>query len=369
VCTIKASKVAWSWLPGASPTSLDYGLQEHRETCTNKASKIALLWPQSVSPSLHHHGLLLHLLTCWIAASQYLFKECWGAYGNTGVTEVDSGTESTYLANPGVYRQHFISILSYHTLKVHSISCNVWSDSRCPRFGSPQLPGTSTQGSIISSHPIPTLLELLKCWPLEALLCSIYLRWPQVQYIWECKYHWMLSGHTRVNSHLWSYKTLPSPALWATCALELQYISTPGRRGSYLAETGVCNTLPSCYALCSNKQTHKKTWYSSCDFHSSHHKILSEWAGKEYYLSLRMAIHRETRKSASSKEKWNNLKSNHKSPSITKAPSQVCIFRTYPSIKPRLVWLPHSRSCACRSSWLFVAYGDLDNCDRKHWYA
>jgi len=64
-----------------------------------------------------------------------------------------------------------------------------------------------------------------------------------------------------------------------------------------------------------NKQTKEQT---NCNFHSSLLKTLrGKWAGKEYYRSLRMGIHRETRKSACPKEKWNNLKSNLKSTSIT----------------------------------------------------
>ena len=57
-------------------------------------------------------------------------------------------------------------------------------------------------------------------------------------------------------------------------------------RDSSPAETSICNTPPSCYASCSknNKQTN--------DVHSSLLKTLhGKWAGKEYYCSLRTAIH------------------------------------------------------------------------------
>jgi len=81
-------------------------------------------------------------------------------YGDAGVTEVDRVTGSIYSADPGVDRHHLISISSYHTKKIHSIFPNFYSHSLCPRFrGSTQLRGSSTPGSIISSHPIPTLLE------------------------------------------------------------------------------------------------------------------------------------------------------------------------------------------------------------------
>ena len=48
------------------------------------------------------------------------------------------------------------------------------------------------------------------------------------------------------------------------------------------------------------------------DSHSSLLKTLRKWAGKEYYRSLRMAIHK-TKKSVYPKAKWNNLQSNLKS--------------------------------------------------------
>ena len=61
-------------------------------------------------------------------------------YGDTGVSEVDRVTGSIYSADPCVDRHHFISISSNHLL--------------CLR-----LRGSSTPGSIISSHPNHTLLE------------------------------------------------------------------------------------------------------------------------------------------------------------------------------------------------------------------
>jgi len=126
----------------------------------------------------------------------------------------------------------------------------------------------------------------------------------------------------------------------------------------------ICNTPPSCYAPWSKKPNKQTKEQICCNFHSSLLKTLRGlWAGKEYYRSLRMAIHRETRKSACQKVKqpWINLKST----SITLAPSPLWISRAYPSSRPWLVGLPHSRLCSRRSSWLFVIYADLDCCDCK----
>ena len=65
------------------------------------------------------------------------------------------------------------------------------------------------------------------------------------------------------------------------------------------------------------------------------------------------------------KEKWNN----HKSTSITIAPSPLWISRACPSSRPWLVYLPHSCSYAHRSNQLSCGHGGLDYCDSKHRYA
>jgi hypothetical protein len=55
---------------------------------------------------------------------------------------------------------HFHLILSYNE-NTHSIFPNFWSHSLIPRFrGSMQLRGSSRLSNIISSHLLPTLLEL-----------------------------------------------------------------------------------------------------------------------------------------------------------------------------------------------------------------
>jgi hypothetical protein len=43
-------------------------------------------------------------------------------YGDTGVRKVDTVTESIFLADPRVDRHHVISILSYHTMKIYTLS-------------------------------------------------------------------------------------------------------------------------------------------------------------------------------------------------------------------------------------------------------
>ena len=80
-------------------------------------------------------------------------------YGHTGVTEVESPTRSIHLGDPGVDRQHLIFISSCHTTTIHTLSFPTFGLTRSFRR-SPQLRGSSQPGSIISSHLLPTLLEL-----------------------------------------------------------------------------------------------------------------------------------------------------------------------------------------------------------------
>ena len=67
-------------------------------------------------------SLQVHLQTRSITASKYIFKEQQRLYGDTVVTEVARVTGSIYPADPGVDRHHLISISSYHTMKIPTLS-------------------------------------------------------------------------------------------------------------------------------------------------------------------------------------------------------------------------------------------------------
>jgi len=120
-------------------------------------SKLARLRPASS----HDHGLHVHLQTRSITASKYIFKERQQVYGDTGVTKVERVTGCIYSADPGVDRHHLISISSNHTMKIPTLSFPTFSLTRSVRdiVDSPNCMGSSTPGSIISSHPILKLLE------------------------------------------------------------------------------------------------------------------------------------------------------------------------------------------------------------------
>jgi len=98
------------------------------------------------------------LQTCSITASKCIFKERRRLYGDTAVTEVARVTGSIYSADPGLDRHHLISLSSHHTMKIHTLSFPTFGLTRSVD-GSTQFRGSSTPGSIISSHPIRMLIE------------------------------------------------------------------------------------------------------------------------------------------------------------------------------------------------------------------
>ena len=59
-------------------------------------------------------------------------------YGDTGVKEVERVMGSIYSADPGVDRQHLISISSSHTMKIHTLSFPTFSLTRSFRNVDPQ---------------------------------------------------------------------------------------------------------------------------------------------------------------------------------------------------------------------------------------
>jgi len=82
-------------------------------------------------------------------------------YGDTGVTEVERVTGSIYSSDPRVDRHHLISISSYLTMKIHTLSFPTFGLTRSVRdiVDPRNCVGSSMPGTIISSHPIPKLLE------------------------------------------------------------------------------------------------------------------------------------------------------------------------------------------------------------------
>jgi len=129
-CRLTASKyssnLARSWPPSASPNSLNYGLQVHLWVHSISVSKCVSTFARSRRPSASlsslDRSLQVHLQRCSITASKYISTERPRVYGDTGVTEVDRVTGSIYSADPRVDWHHLISISSYHTTKIHTLS-------------------------------------------------------------------------------------------------------------------------------------------------------------------------------------------------------------------------------------------------------
>jgi len=106
--------------PSASPVSVNDGLQVHLQirTASMCMSALARLGP----PNSHDRSLQLHPQTRYITATKYFFQQRRRVYWDTGVTEVDRVTGSIFSADPGVDRYHLISISSYHTMKIQTLS-------------------------------------------------------------------------------------------------------------------------------------------------------------------------------------------------------------------------------------------------------
>jgi hypothetical protein len=83
-----------------------------------------------------------------------------GADRDTGVTEMDGAMGSIYSGDPGVDRLSSHLISSYHTMNYTLSLSQLCISLVLPRIRrSTQLRGSSWPGSIVSSHPLPTLLE------------------------------------------------------------------------------------------------------------------------------------------------------------------------------------------------------------------
>jgi len=147
------SKLARSRPPSVSPDSLDYSLQVRTIMASKSISKLARSWPPSASLSSLDLSLQVHIQTRSITASKciseftrstspsasqtrsnkYIIKERQRLYGDTGVTEGDRVMGSIYSADPGVDRHHLISISTYHTMKIHTLSFPTFGLTRSVR--------------------------------------------------------------------------------------------------------------------------------------------------------------------------------------------------------------------------------------------
>jgi len=110
----------------ASQTWLDHGLRVHLWVHSILASKcistLAQSRPPSESLSSLDLGQQVHRWYSSIPATKYIFEDWWWVYSDTGVMEMESVTVSIYSAEPGVDRHHLVSISSYDTIKIHSLS-------------------------------------------------------------------------------------------------------------------------------------------------------------------------------------------------------------------------------------------------------
>jgi len=91
----------------------------HLKTRSIQTSKCISEFIRSPSPCASQ----THSIKC-------IFKEQLRLYGDTGVTDVDRVTGSIYSADHGVDRHHLISISSYHTMKIYTLSFPTFGPTR-----------------------------------------------------------------------------------------------------------------------------------------------------------------------------------------------------------------------------------------------
>jgi len=165
------SEFTWSRHPSASPNELNLSLQVHLSLHSISRSASASLSSLDLSLQVHFH-------THPITASKYIIKERRRLYEDTGVMEVARVMGSIYSADPGVDTHHLISISSYHTMNIHTLSFPTFALTQCPKFRRfVQLRGSSTPGSIISSHLIVTLLQPEPLWIMNSMWMLREVRW------------------------------------------------------------------------------------------------------------------------------------------------------------------------------------------------
>jgi len=115
-------KLRLSQPPSICLNTHHYGLQVHLQTRSITVSKCISNFAPLRPPSSPDHRLQVHLQSQSITASKYIFNQQRQVYRDTGAMELDRVMGSIYLADPGVYRHHPISISSYHTTKIHTLS-------------------------------------------------------------------------------------------------------------------------------------------------------------------------------------------------------------------------------------------------------
>jgi len=132
-----SSNLARSWPRSVSPNTLNFSIEVHLWVHTISAfkciSKLAQSRPPSASLSRLNLCLQVHLQTRSITVSKYIFTARRRVFSDTGATKVNREMGSIYSADPGVYRHHPISISSYHTMEIHTLSFPTFGLTRTVR--------------------------------------------------------------------------------------------------------------------------------------------------------------------------------------------------------------------------------------------
>ena len=115
------SRPASAFRSGDDP-SIQVHLETHSIMASKCISKLTRSRPPSASLGSPHSGLEVHLRNRCILTSNILLKKPRRVYFDTRVTQVYRATGSIQSADPGVDRHHRISISSYQTMNIHTLS-------------------------------------------------------------------------------------------------------------------------------------------------------------------------------------------------------------------------------------------------------
>jgi len=174
------SITAYQWISNVvrlrTPSLQDHCLQVNLQSCSITTSKCVSELAQFQPPSSHDHSPRVHLNTPLITASKYIFKEQRPVHWATGVIDVDRVTGSIYSADPGVYRHHLISILSYHTMIIHTLCFPSFGLTRSVRDFVHPGNCVDPQRRVVS-YLLTRLLHSSNCCMILTVLC---FSWPDV---------------------------------------------------------------------------------------------------------------------------------------------------------------------------------------------
>jgi len=136
--------------------------------------------------------------------------EWWRLYWDNGVKEVDRVTGTIYSADPGVDRHYLISISSYHTMKIHTLSFLMFCITRS----------------------VWDCMDPCKCVDPQCRVVSYLLTWFLPSKNQNCSFSWILFGCREWCGGMLRVGSLPSSSIvsphWAFSSWCISNVSQSG---------------------------------------------------------------------------------------------------------------------------------------------